>query len=44
MHGVAIDERDVPVNESYITQIKQQAWYYRTCQIKMDELCTRTWF
>ncbi|MEP0265348.1 S8 family serine peptidase [Dokdonia sp.] len=23
-HGVAIDERDVPVNESYITQIKQQ--------------------
>jgi hypothetical protein len=24
MHGVAIDERDVPVNESYITEIKQQ--------------------
>lgn len=23
-HGVAIDERDVPVNESYITQVKQQ--------------------
>ncbi|WP_430412410.1 S8 family serine peptidase [Kordia sp.] len=23
-HGVAIDERDVPVNESYITQIKMQ--------------------
>ena len=22
MHGIAIDERDVPVNESYITQIK----------------------
>ncbi|WP_299767733.1 S8 family serine peptidase [uncultured Dokdonia sp.] len=25
MHGVVIDERDVPVNESYITQVKQQA-------------------
>ena len=25
LHGVAIDERDVPVNESYITQIKQQS-------------------
>ncbi len=24
-HGVAIDERDVPVNESYITQVKQQS-------------------
>lgn len=24
-HGIAIDERDVPVNESYIAQIKQQA-------------------
>lgn len=24
MHGVAIDERDVPVNESYITQVKAQ--------------------
>ncbi|MFT5890690.1 MAG: serine protease AprX [Dokdonia sp.] len=24
MHGVVIDERDVPVNESYITEIKQQ--------------------
>lgn len=24
-HGVVIDERDVPVNESYITQVKQQA-------------------
>ncbi|EDP95396.1 S8 family serine peptidase [Kordia algicida OT-1] len=23
-HGVAIDERDVPVNESYITQVKNQ--------------------
>lgn len=23
-HGVAIDERDVPVNESYITQVKMQ--------------------
>ncbi|WP_299207982.1 S8 family serine peptidase [uncultured Dokdonia sp.] len=25
MHGVAIDERDVPVNETYITAIKEQA-------------------
>ena len=24
-HGVSIDERDVPVNESYITQLKQQS-------------------
>ena len=24
MHGVAIDERDVPVNESYISQVKAQ--------------------
>lgn len=24
MHGVVIDERDVPVNESYITQVKAQ--------------------
>lgn len=25
LHGVEIDERDVPVNENYITQIKEQA-------------------
>lgn len=25
LHGVAIDERDVPVNEAYITEIKSQA-------------------
>lgn len=24
-HGIAIDERDVPVNESYISQLKQQS-------------------
>src|SRR5690606_29500099 len=25
VHGIAIDERDVPVNESYISQLKQQS-------------------
>ena len=30
MHGVAIDERDVPVNESYITQVKPVSYTHLT--------------
>ena len=33
LHEVLIDERDVPVTEAYITQIKNVCMYKELCQI-----------